>query len=118
LQGTGGDFRWMTLVLNRIEGLFWESIGSHLNPIHSSEILFTLNMPVEKLRTLDKVGCKDDLHNRIGPDARRDVRVGGRGERRRVDPRLDKKTWSAEIVPINGPDDLRETTRGSDLEIV
>ena len=33
-------------------------------------------------------------------------------------PRLDKKTWSAEMVPINGPDDLRETTRGSDVEIV
>jgi AraC-like DNA-binding protein len=31
---------------------------------------------------------------------------------------LDKKTWSVEIVPINGPDDLRETTRGSDVEIV
>jgi AraC-like DNA-binding protein len=40
------------------------------------------------------------------------------GERRRVDPTLDKKTWSAEIVPINGPDDLRETTLGSDVEIV
>ena len=38
--------------------------------------------------------------------------------RRRVDPTLDRKTWSAEIVPINGPDDLRETTRGSDVEIV
>ena len=35
-----------------------------------------------------------------------------------MDPRLDNKTWSAEIVPINGPDDLRETTRGSDVEIV
>ena len=31
---------------------------------------------------------------------------------------MDKKTWSVEIVPINGPDDLRETTRGSDVEIV
>jgi len=31
---------------------------------------------------------------------------------------LDEKTWSAEIVPINGPDDLRQTTRGSDVEIV
>jgi AraC family ethanolamine operon transcriptional activator len=31
---------------------------------------------------------------------------------------LDKKTWSVEIVPINGPDDLREATRGADLEIV
>ena len=35
-----------------------------------------------------------------------------------MDPTLDKKAWSAEIVPINGPDDLRETTRGSDVEIV
>jgi AraC family ethanolamine operon transcriptional activator len=35
-----------------------------------------------------------------------------------VTPALDKRTWSAEIVPINGPDDLRETTRGSDVEIV
>jgi AraC family ethanolamine operon transcriptional activator len=32
--------------------------------------------------------------------------------------RLDKKAWSMEVVPINGPDDLRETTRGSDVEIV
>lgn len=31
---------------------------------------------------------------------------------------MDKKTWSAEIVPINSPDDLRETTRGSDMDIV
>jgi len=31
---------------------------------------------------------------------------------------LDKKNWSVETVPINGPDDLRETTRGSDVEIV
>jgi len=31
---------------------------------------------------------------------------------------LDRKTWSKEIVPINGPEDLRETTRGSDVEIV
>ena len=31
---------------------------------------------------------------------------------------MDKKIWSAEIVPINGPDDLRETTRGSHVEIV
>jgi AraC-like DNA-binding protein len=31
---------------------------------------------------------------------------------------LDKQSWSAEIVPINGPDDLREATRGADLEIV
>jgi AraC-like DNA-binding protein len=35
-----------------------------------------------------------------------------------VNPRLRKKTWSAEIVSINGPDDLRETTRGADIEIV
>ena len=31
---------------------------------------------------------------------------------------MDKQSWSAEIVPINGPDDLREATRGADLEIV
>ena len=31
---------------------------------------------------------------------------------------MDKKIWSAENVPINGPDDLRETARGSDVEIV
>jgi len=31
---------------------------------------------------------------------------------------LDKRNWSLEIVPINGPDGLRETTRGSDVEIV
>ena len=31
---------------------------------------------------------------------------------------MDRKTWSLEIVPINGPDDLREATRGADLEIV
>jgi AraC family ethanolamine operon transcriptional activator len=41
-----------------------------------------------------------------------------RGKLRRVDPRWNKKTWSAEIVPINGPGDLRETIRGSDVEIV
>lgn len=35
-----------------------------------------------------------------------------------MDPTLDEKTWSTEIVPINGPDDLRETTRGSNVEIV
>ena len=28
------------------------------------------------------------------------------------------KTWSIEEVPINGPEDLRETIRGSDMEIV
>jgi hypothetical protein len=31
---------------------------------------------------------------------------------------MDKKNWSMETVPINGPDDLREATRGADLEIV
>jgi len=31
---------------------------------------------------------------------------------------MDKKNWSAEIVPITGPEDLRETNRGSDVEIV
>ena len=31
---------------------------------------------------------------------------------------MDKKTWSVEIVPVNVPADLRETTRGSDVEIV
>jgi AraC family ethanolamine operon transcriptional activator len=31
---------------------------------------------------------------------------------------MDSKTWSIEEVPINGPENLRETTRGSDLEIV
>jgi AraC-like DNA-binding protein len=41
------------------------------------------------------------------------------GERlRKKDLGLDKNTWSLEIVPINGPDDLREATRGADLEIV
>ena len=35
-----------------------------------------------------------------------------------MDPKLDNKTWSAEVVPINGPDDLHETTRGSDVQIV
>jgi hypothetical protein len=28
------------------------------------------------------------------------------------------KTWSIGVVPINGPEDLRETTRGPDIEIV
>ena len=28
------------------------------------------------------------------------------------------QTWSIGVVPINGPEDLRETTRGSDIEIV
>jgi len=31
--------------------------------------------------------------------------------------RLDKKIWSKEIVPIKGPEDLREITRGSDVEV-
>ena len=30
----------------------------------------------------------------------------------------NNNTWSMEVVPIDGPDDLRETTRGSDVEIV
>jgi AraC family ethanolamine operon transcriptional activator len=32
--------------------------------------------------------------------------------------KLDEKTWSKEIVPINGPDVLRKTTLGSELNIV
>lgn len=35
-----------------------------------------------------------------------------------MDSTLDNRAWSTEIVPINGPDDLREATRGADLEIV
>jgi AraC family ethanolamine operon transcriptional activator len=31
---------------------------------------------------------------------------------------MRNETWSMEIVPISGPDDLREATRGADLEIV
>src|SRR5215831_15198124 len=31
--------------------------------------------------------------------------------------RLDKKHWSVEIAHINGPEDLREITRGSDVEV-
>jgi AraC family ethanolamine operon transcriptional activator len=31
---------------------------------------------------------------------------------------MDNKTWSVEVALINGPEDLRETTRGSDVEIV
>jgi hypothetical protein len=27
---------------------------------------------------------------------------------------LDRKTWSIDVVPIDGPDALREVTRGSD----
>jgi AraC family ethanolamine operon transcriptional activator len=42
----------------------------------------------------------------------------GIDERRLVEPTLDNMTWSTEIVSINGPDDLREATRGADLEIV
>jgi AraC-like DNA-binding protein len=31
---------------------------------------------------------------------------------------MPNEIWSMEILPINGPDDLREATRGADLEIV
>jgi AraC family ethanolamine operon transcriptional activator len=31
---------------------------------------------------------------------------------------LDKNAWSASVVPISGPDDLREIGRGSDTDIV
>src|SRR5215469_14878244 len=31
---------------------------------------------------------------------------------------MDNNPWSIEVVPIEGPDDLREATRGADLEIV
>src|SRR5262252_7806706 len=31
---------------------------------------------------------------------------------------MQSETWSIERVPIEGPDDLREATRGADLEIV
>jgi AraC family ethanolamine operon transcriptional activator len=31
---------------------------------------------------------------------------------------MDNKPWSMEVVTIHGPEDLRETTRGSDVEIV
>jgi AraC-like DNA-binding protein len=31
---------------------------------------------------------------------------------------LNKKAWSVDVVSVNGPDDLREITRGSDMEIV
>lgn len=31
---------------------------------------------------------------------------------------MDNKNWSMEVVPIHSPEDLRETTRGADLEIV
>jgi AraC family ethanolamine operon transcriptional activator len=31
---------------------------------------------------------------------------------------MNKETWSREIVPINSPDDLREATRGADIETV
>jgi len=33
-------------------------------------------------------------------------------------PQMLNETWSMETVSINGPDDLREATRGADLEIV
>jgi len=67
---------------------------------------------------VDTVGCKHTLRSRIGPHSDRGVRLGTTGERRRVDPGSGGKNWSVEIVPINGPDDLRETTRGSDVKIV
>ena len=31
---------------------------------------------------------------------------------------MASNTWSKEVAPINGPDDLRKTTRGSNVEIV
>ena len=31
---------------------------------------------------------------------------------------MDNKTWSMQAVLVNGPEDLRETTRGSDVEVV
>ena len=31
---------------------------------------------------------------------------------------MEGKTWSIDVVPINGPEDLRESTRGSDIETV
>ena len=31
---------------------------------------------------------------------------------------MNNNTWSMDVVPIFGPEDLRETTRGSDVEIV
>lgn len=31
---------------------------------------------------------------------------------------MDNKTWPVEVVTIHGPEDLRETTRGSDVQIV
>jgi len=63
-------------------------------------------------------GCKDKLHGTDRPDGHRGVYLRDIDERRRVVVTLDKKTWSVEIVRINGPDDLRETARGSDVEIV
>ena len=36
----------------------------------------------------------------------------------RLEKELDKKAWSVDVVPVNGPDDLREVTRGSDVQIV
>src|SRR5215470_19022470 len=66
--------------------------------MNSSENVFMGNMPAE----FEGWTCRSQ----------------GMAERRRVDATLDRETWLAEIVPINGPDDLRETTRGSDVEIV
>ena len=34
------------------------------------------------------------------------------------DHRIDKETWSKGVVQINGPEDLREALRGSDIENV
>jgi AraC family ethanolamine operon transcriptional activator len=31
---------------------------------------------------------------------------------------MENKTWSMQAVPINGPEDLRQITRGSDVEVV
>ena len=63
-------------------------------------------MPTEG-ESLDIIGCKDNLRCPDRPDGHEDLRLGGIGELRHVDRTLDKKTWSAEIVPVNGPDDLR-----------
>jgi AraC family ethanolamine operon transcriptional activator len=51
---------------------------------------------------------------------------GGRNNPSKVGPILQNqeisnkradRPWSIEVVPINGPEDLREVTRGSDLEV-
>jgi AraC family ethanolamine operon transcriptional activator len=39
-------------------------------------------------------------------------------KRLRKKPEIGQEDLTLEVVPINGPDDLRETTRGSDVEIV